>query len=87
MFNTTYNSTEDKINKLQSLKGKAKLENYKTLSDYYDEMKVRNCNFEEDPFSKNVQGVGKIYHEILLSMKVLHTKPQIRNMKIIQNDF
>ena len=50
-------------------------------------MKVRNCKFEEDPFSKNVQGVGKIYHEILLSMKVLHTKPQIKNVKIIQIDF
>ena len=31
MFNTTYNSTEDKINKLQSLKGKKirKLQNFR----------------------------------------------------------
>ena len=37
MANT--NTTEDMINKLQSLKGKTKLKSYKHISNYYDEMK------------------------------------------------
>ena len=39
MVNTTYNSTEDMINKLQQFKGKSKLKFYKNISRYYDEMK------------------------------------------------
>ena len=42
MANTMYNSTEDMINKLQSLKGKTKLKFYENLSNYYDEMKYKN---------------------------------------------
>ena len=42
MTNTTYNSTEDMINKLQQLKGKIKLKFYKTINDYYTEMKNKN---------------------------------------------
>ena len=34
--------------------------------------------FEEDPSSKNVQVIGKIYHEVL--MKFLQTKPQVKIM-------
>ena len=37
--NTTYKSTEDMINKLQSLKGKTKLKFYKNISKYYDDKK------------------------------------------------
>ena len=33
MVNTIYDSTEDMINKLQSLKGKAKLKFYKNISN------------------------------------------------------
>ena len=33
MVNTTYNSTEDMINKLQQLKGKTKLKFYKFISN------------------------------------------------------
>ena len=40
MVNTTYNSTEDMINKLQELKGKTKLKFYKNISNYYD-MNIR----------------------------------------------
>ena len=29
----------------------------------------------EDLFNWNVQGLGKIYHEVLLTMKILQTKP------------
>ena len=34
MVNTTYNLSEDMINKLQSLKGKTKLNLYKNISNY-----------------------------------------------------
>ena len=40
MVNTTYNSTEDMINKLQSLKGKTKIKYYKNISNYYTEIKI-----------------------------------------------
>ena len=78
------NSTEyNVIDKLQQLKGKTKLKFYKNISNYYTEMK--NINFQtnqQDPFSKNAQGINKIYHELLLLMKFLMTKPQIKNMNI-----
>ena len=83
MVNTTYNSTEDMINKIQELKGKTKLKFYKNISNYYTEMK--NINFQtqdQDPFSKNALGISKICHETLLSMKFLQTKPQVKNMNI-----
>ena len=52
------NSTEDMINKLQSLKGKSKLKFYKSISNYYDEMNNNNFRFEEDLFTKNAQGIA-----------------------------
>ena len=82
MVNTTYNSSEDMINKLQSLKGKTKLKFYKNISDYHIEMKSKNFQTQEDPFAKNAQGISKIYHEVLLLMKFLQTKPQVKNMNI-----
>ena len=81
MVNITYNSTEGMINKLQELKSK-KLKFYKNISKYYDEMKNRHFQSQEDPFSKNAQGISKIYHEVLLLMKFLQTKPQVKNMNI-----
>ena len=36
--------------------------------------------FEEDLFSKMVHGIGEVHHEVLLSMKILQTKPQVNNM-------
>ena len=86
MVNTTYNSTEDMINKLKFLKGKTMLEFYKIIFNYYDENINRNFQFEEDPFSKIVQGFTKIYHEVLLFRKFLQTKPQDKNMIIIYYD-
>ena len=83
MVNITYNSTEEMINKLQELKGKTKLKFYKNISNYYVEMK--NINFQtnnQNPFAKNAQGIHKIYHEVLLLMKCLQTKPQVKNMNI-----
>ena len=37
---------------------------------------------EEDPFIKNVQGIGKIYHKVVLLMNFLQTKLQVKSMKI-----
>ena len=71
------------INKLQSLKGKTKLKFYKIISNYYIEMKNKNLQTQDqDPFSRNAQGISKIYHEVLLLMKYLQTKPQVKNMNI-----
>ena len=47
---------------------------------------MKNKNFQtqhEDPFSKNTQGISKIYHEVLLLMKFLQTKSQVKNMSNI----
>ena len=82
MVNTTYNSTEDMINKLQQLKGKSKLKFYKKIHNYYTEMKNKNFQTQEDPFSRNVRGIHKIYHEMLLLMRYLQTKPQVKKMNI-----
>ena len=76
------NSKEDIIDKLQSLKGKTKLKFYKNISNYYTEMKNENFQTQQDPFAKNAPGISKIYHEVLLLMKFLHTKPQVKNMNI-----
>ena len=82
MVNTTYISLEDMINKLQELKGKTKLKFHKNIGNYYTEMKKRNFQTQRDLFSRNAQGISKIYHEVLLLMKYLQTKPQINNMTI-----
>ena len=83
MVNTNYNSIEDMIDKLQSLKGKSELKFYKNIKNYYVEMKNKNYQTQDqDPFSKNAQGISKIYHEVLLLMKFLQTKPKFKNMNI-----
>ena len=83
MVNTSYNSTEDMINKLQELKWKTKLKVYKDISNYYDNM---NTKFDEDAFARNAQGNTKIYHEVFLLMKFLQTKPEVKNMNINYHD-
>ena len=72
MANTKYNSSEDMTNKLQELKGKTKLKFYKNIGKYYDNM---NIKMDEDIFAKKAQGISKTYHEVLLLMKFLQTKP------------
>ena len=37
---------------------------------------------DEDPFAKSAQGICKIYREVLMLMKFLQTKPQVKNMNI-----
>ena len=64
MVNTTYNSTKDTIDKLQTLKGKTKLNFYQKISNYYDEMNIRRQSgtfqIGEDPFSKNAEASSNI---------------------------
>ena len=43
-------------------------------------MNIRSFIFEDDPFSKIDQGISKIYHEVLLFVKFLQTKPQVKNL-------
>ena len=84
MVNTTFNSTEGMLKKVQLLKSKTKLKFYKNVSDYYDELNVRsrsgNFQFAEDHFNKNVQSIGKIRHEVLLLLKFSQTKPSVKSM-------
>ena len=82
MVKTSYNITEDMIIKLQSLKCKTKLKFYKIISNYYVEMKNKNFQSQEDTFAINARGISKICHEVLLLIKFLQTKPQLKNMKI-----
>ena len=77
MVKTTYISTEYMINKLQELKSKTKLFFFKNKNKYYDKLNIR---MDEDPFAKNAQSISKIYHEVLLLMKFLQTKLQVKNM-------
>ena len=86
MINTTYNSTEDMINKLQQLKGKTKLKFYNNINNYHTEMKNKNFQTQQDPSAKNAPGISKIYHEVLLLMKFLQTKPQFKNMNYNYHD-
>ena len=78
MLNTNYNTTEDMIIKLQQLKGKTKLKKYENINNYYNEMKNKNFQTQGDPFSKNVRSISKTFHEVLLLMKTLQTKPQVK---------
>ena len=41
-----------------------------------------NFQSQEDTFSKNVQDIGKVYHEVLLLMKMVQTKPHFKSMNI-----
>ena len=90
MVTTLYVSTEDMINKLENLKGKTKLKFYQNISNYYDEMNFRrqkgNFQFEEETFSKGVQSISKDYHDLLIFLKFLRTKPQVSSMIIIYYD-
>ena len=74
------------IDKLQQLRGQTNLKFYKNISNYYTEMKNKNFQTQQDPFAKNAQGISKIYHEVLLLMKFLQTKPQVKDMNISYYD-
>ena len=59
MVNTTYNSSEDMIIKIQSLKGKTKLKFYKNITNYYTEMKNKIFQTQHDPFSEMLKVLVK----------------------------
>ena len=65
MIHTTYISTEDMIDNLQSLKCESKLIFYQNFNIFYDEMNYRRqsgyLQFEEDVFSKGAQGINIKY--------------------------
>ena len=85
MARNTYYSTQEINKNLKLLEGKTKQKIFQNLSNYHDEMNIRrrSGNFQfEDILSKNVRDVGKIYHEVLLLMKCLQTKHQVKSMHI-----
>ena len=45
-------------------------------------MDNKNFPSEDDTFAKNAQGISKIEFEVFLLMKVLQTKPLVKNTKI-----
>ena len=45
-------------------------------------MNNKKFQFGEDTFAKKAQSIGKIFHEVILLMKFLQTKPQVKNMNI-----
>ena len=49
-------------------------------------MKNKIFHTQEDLFAKNARGITKIYHEVLLLMKFLQTKSQVKIMNIIYYD-
>ena len=49
----------------------------KDVSNYYDNMNIRMV---VDTFARIAQGITEIYHEVLMVMKFLQTRPQIKNM-------
>ena len=40
-------------------------------------MKIRT---DEDPFARNAQSISKIYHELLILLKVLQTRPKVKKI-------
>ena len=85
MVNAEYNSSQDMIYNLQSLKGKTNLKIYRNISNYYDERKYRRQSgtfqFEETLLSKIEERIGKLYFEVIILMTFLQTKPQVRKIK------
>ena len=84
MVNAEYNSSQDMINNLQSLKVKTTLKIYPSINNYHIEMKYRKQSgtfqSEEDLFSKNEKKITKIYLEIILILRILQTKPQVKKI-------
>ena len=70
---TKYKATQGLHIKLQQLKCRTNLKFYQNNSNYYYEMKYQRQNgtyqFDENPFVQNVEGIGKITHEVSLLMK------------------
>ena len=80
MVNTTYNSAEYMIDKLQQLKkNETKLKFHKNVSNYYyDTLSYFKIKMDEGPLSKYAQSTGQTYHEFFSLFKLLQTKPQVK---------
>ena len=77
------------INKLQSLKGKTEVKLYQPIGNLDDENSYRRSNtfqFEEDPCSRNAESFSKNSDEILIFLKFLQIKPQLKSMKFFHHD-
>ena len=63
---------------------------FKNMTIFYDEKITRRqsntFHFEEGPFSENVQGIGKYYHEVMLVTKLSQNKLQVKKVNTIQYD-
>ena len=61
------------------------MRNTKNKSDIYDQLNyMRHCDtfqIEEHPFSNIAQSIAFIKHKVMLLMKFLQTKPQIKNKR------
>ena len=68
MVNSKFNTTHGMIDKIRSSKGETKQKFCKNIGEYYNGMKKYRqndtFNFENDPYAKNAQGIGKIMHEL-----------------------
>ena len=42
-------------------------------------MDIKTFGFEDDSFAKNAQGINKVYHEVLFSIKFLQTESEVKN--------
>ena len=90
MANSKYETTQDVIDKLQSVKGK-KLKVFQNINIYFDEMTCRiqsgTFQFEEYPFADKAEGISEIFPELLFLLEFLQTKPQVRSMFIKSYEF
>ena len=72
---------------IQKLKRRTKLNFYQFISNYYDGMNYKRQSnafqIEESLFSKTAGGISKIYNEVLLLMKLLQPKRQVKSMQIL----
>ena len=84
MVSAEYNSSQDMIDNSQNLKLKTTLKVYPNISNYHNEMKYRRQSgtfqSEENPFSKNEERITKFYLDVILLLKCVQTKPQVKKI-------
>ena len=77
---------EDKIDSMQKIEGKTKLNFYQNIKNQYVEKIQRRqkgfYQFEEDPFSRNGQTIGKTFQVISIFMKILQIRPRDLSMNL-----
>ena len=87
IVNMKYETSFERIRKIQSLNSKTRLISCKIVSTFYDDVSYRGQgNFfmiEEDFFSNIAQSIASIVHEALLLKNFLQREPQVRSMNEI----